>query len=167
MGKIILITWFAIIIIFSTILIYSVFYEIDAYETVINFKFKINEVNIEKNSSTNEIIRLRISASIWNPSSFSSFQFNSIRGFVLLNGLEPEYLHGREYFFRTILPNENATVSWSYPILSHDAELLNEAEENGSWSWYFIIQVFLDSNIVGKVGYDRSQPFQGVKVITS
>jgi hypothetical protein len=167
MGKIILTTWFALIIISSTLLAYSVLFEIDSYDTVVNFKFQINEVIIEKNSTSQDITRLTITASLWNPSRFSSFEFISIEGYVFLNGQEPEYLHGREYFFRTVLPNENVSISWSYSIESQDLDLFNEADANGAWSWYFIIQVFLDSNIVGRSRYDRSQPFQGVKIITS
>ncbi|MFX0049918.1 MAG: hypothetical protein ACFFAJ_13520 [Candidatus Hodarchaeota archaeon] len=165
MGKIILLTWFALILIFSTILVYSVLYEIDAYDTVVKFQFQINEVIIEKNS-TDDIENLIIFASIRNPSQFSTFEFNSIRGYVFLNGLEPIYLHGREYFFKDVLPKENVSVSWGYSIEPQDADLLNEADESGTWSWYFYILVFLDSNIVGRNYYDRSQPFQGVKVIT-
>lgn len=165
MRKIILATWLVITIGFSGLLIYSIVYEIDLYDTIVNFKFQIYDVSIVKNS-TGDIVSLIVSASIRNPSHFSSFDLNSIQVGVVLNEQESEYLYGPKWFLKTIQPRENTSVAWSYNIYPKDVDLFNKANTTGTWNWYFSISVRLDASIVGEGLFDRSQPFQGVRVIT-
>lgn len=164
MRKSILITWLLIVIVFSGLLIYSTIYEIDAYETIIEFKFQINEVNINLNNMS-EMVSLIIQATIWNPSFFSSFELKSIQGSVLLNGQGSSYLAGQKWFYLTILPGENSRISWSYVIQLEDIDIFNNANSTQNWNWYFSIRLFIVSNIVEGNLYDRSQSFQGVKIL--
>ncbi|MFX1282779.1 MAG: hypothetical protein ACFFB5_03955 [Promethearchaeota archaeon] len=167
MRKIVLIPWFLIVITFSGFLLYSTIYEIEAYNIIVNFEFQIFDVAVIKNS-TGDIVSLKISAIIWNPSHISSFEFRSITvRTIILNGETPEYLGGQKWFSRIISPRENVSVTWAYNIRPQAVVFFNEADHNETWSWFFVIQVNIDSNIIGRSGYDRSQPFQGAEVITT
>ncbi|MFX0205087.1 MAG: hypothetical protein ACFFDT_03810 [Candidatus Hodarchaeota archaeon] len=164
MRKFILVPWIVLIIGCSGLLFYSSIYEIDLYETLVNFKFQISDVNIIRNN-TGEITTLHVSASIMNPSHFSSFTFLSIKGEVFLNGQESEYLRLVKWYSKTIHPREDKLITWSYEIFPQDIGLFIDANNTDTWNWYFSITIRLDASIVEEGLYDRSQPFQGVRII--
>jgi hypothetical protein len=165
MRKSVLISWLIIIISFCGLFVSSIVYENDAFFTMINFKFEIFEAIVVKND-TDDIVSLRVSASIWNPSRVSSIRLQMVRGYVLLNSQGSTFLKGAKWFSLNINPQENESATWAYSILPQDVNIFNEAATNGIWNWYFDIEITIVSHLVGNRLYDRSQSFSGVKFIT-
>jgi hypothetical protein len=165
MRKNILIAWFIIVIASSTFLAYSIVYEIDSYQTVLNFTFEVTDVALTKNSSGTPI-HLQITADIWNPSFLSKITLNSIYNSVRLNDHASEYLQKTHWLFKRVSPRKTVSAVWSYTILQQDAYIFNEASTENSWNWDFSITVNLISQIVDQGHYDKSQLFQGVREIT-
>ena len=165
MRKSILILWLVIVTSFTGILLYSTAAEIDAYHTVFNFEFQISDVTIIQNQTGN-FQTLEVSASIFNPSALFSFRVNMIKGIVMLNEQGSEYLRGPQWLLKTISPGANSSVTWAYPILEQDLDLLNDANTTGTWRWYFSLKVNVDTIVLGNDEFDRSQSFQGVKMVT-
>jgi len=164
MKKIILTTWLIVILISSGLLAISIVYEIDEFQGMVNFQFHIESINVIKNSTSN-ITNLEVTANIFNPSSFSNYELRKINNIIFLNGEEPEYLRGNKWFFKILKPQERINITWSYEVVLKDLNLLNRAEIEGNWNWYFYIQISLISNIIESLTFDRSQSFQGVEII--
>jgi hypothetical protein len=163
LKKVLIASWLIIVIGFSGVLLYSTAYEMDAYYTVINFQFQISEVVIIQNE-TGDMTNLRLSASVSNPSLFSSITLNFVDSTVILNGRGTSYLRGTRWLVKDIPPSSSFLVSWGYSILTQDLSIIQDANTSGIWSWYILIELNLDTPIVGIALYDRSQPFQGVIV---
>ena len=77
------------------------------------------------------------------------------------------YLRGTRWFVKTISSRGSSLVSLTYPVLIQDVDFLEDGITSGIWSWYFLIQIHLESVILGNAIYDRSQPFQGVNMQTN
>lgn len=165
MRKIVLISWLIIIISFCGLFVSSIVYENDAFYTMMNFKFEIFEAIVVKNG-TDDIVSLRVSASIWNPSRVSSIRLHMVRGSVLINNQGSKFLKGAKWFSLDIYPQENESAMWAYSILPQDVNIFNEAEADGIWNWYFKIEITIISHLVGDNLYDVSQSLTGVKFTT-
>ncbi|MHA2110194.1 MAG: hypothetical protein ACW98W_01880 [Candidatus Hodarchaeales archaeon] len=164
MKKYIYASWFIIIFTFSGILAYSTLYEIDSYQTVIDFKFQVSQVTITTNT-TGEFENLIIDANIRNPSVFSSIRLKSVETTVFLNQQGSEYLR-RLHWFAIIIPSgKNTSVGMTYEILPHYYEIFKIANSSANWNWSFDIHVNLVSSIIEEGQYDRSQGFQGVRIL--
>ncbi|MHA2030637.1 MAG: hypothetical protein ACW99Q_14715 [Candidatus Kariarchaeaceae archaeon] len=159
MRKSILIPWLIIVISSSGMLFYSSVAEIDAYHTVFNFKLQVYDVTVIQNITGN-FESLKVSSSIYNPSSLFSFKLNMINLTVILNEQEAEYLGGPKYPLRTISPGESSSVILTYPVVEQDLDFFDNAINTGSWNWTFYIRVNLNTIILGDGQYDRSQSFQ-------
>jgi hypothetical protein len=166
MNKIILISWIVITLSFTGLLVSSIIYEIDAFYTALNIEFEIYEATIVKNSTDNSFLSFKVSAWISNPSQISSFNLKSLRGPITLNNKHLEYVEGLKWFTKDILPQENTSISWAYTILEQDMDNFIEAEQIGSWEWFFDIKIVIVSNIIDSTMYDRSQSFSGVTFST-
>lgn len=164
MKKYIYGSWFLLIISFSGMLAYSTLYEIDSYQTVIDFRFEISSVSIVTNT-TGDFENLIINAFITNPSVFSSIRLKSIENIVFLNQQSSEYLRRLNWFALIIPKGKNASISWTHEILPQNIGIFNDANATANWNWSFDIQVNLVSSIIEESQYDRSQSFQGVKII--
>ncbi|MFX0013835.1 MAG: hypothetical protein ACFFB2_03645 [Promethearchaeota archaeon] len=167
MKKIILVSWLIIVLSFSGLFVSSIVYEIDAWYTMVNFKFELHEINIVKNS-TEDIVSMRASATITNPSRISSFTLYSIRVSVSLNNQKLLYIsNSLKWYYLDVPPQENKIVSWGYLDLQQaDVDILNAAESEGTWNWFLNIRVTLISGFLGTEDYDRSQSFLGVNFIS-
>lgn len=166
MRKIIVASWFIIVLSFSALFLSSIVYEIDAYYTMRNFEFRLNEVSILKNS-TDDIVSLRVSANISNPSSLSHFTLYALRVYVYVNGQQLSYLKTQKWFITEVPPQDAIPIQWAYLDLQEkDIETLNQADTDNAWNWYFQITVTIISNLLGTEEYDRSQSFTGVKFIS-
>jgi hypothetical protein len=166
MRKIILKSWIVLVFVFSGMLAYSTLYEIDSYQTVLDFKFQISDVSIMTNA-TGKFERFSISGNFWNPSFFSSIRLKSIDNTVLLNGQGSEYLRKLHWFSIMIPPRNNRPVSLSFSILPQNIEIFNEANGSAVWNWSFHLNINLISSIIEEGQYDRSQEFNGVTIIIS
>jgi hypothetical protein len=154
------------IIVFSGLLAFSTLFEIDSYQSVIDFKFQISEVAIHTNA-TGEFEQISISGNFWNPSYFSSIRLKSIENIVLLNGQGSEYLRKLHWFTIMIPPRSNRPLSFSVNILHQDLEIFNEANATAIWNWSFHLSVNLFSSLIEEGQYDRSQEFIGVTMLGS
>lgn len=160
------ISWLIIVAIFSGLMLYSISYEVDVYYGVSNFDFLVNDVTLIQNS-TNDIVRIEITADLWNPSYFTSFLLRMIDGHVYLNGEASDYIQGSAWVQKSIAPRSTLNVSWSYNIFyEDDIALLNAANTTGIWNWFIVIQVSLVSEMIDWEQYDRSQLFEGVNFRT-
>jgi hypothetical protein len=166
MRKVIVASWFIIVLSFSALFVSSIIYEIDAFYTMRNFEFELNEVSIVKNS-TDDIVSLRVSANISNPSSLSDFTLYTLRVYVYVNNQRLSYLKTQKWFVDEVPPQDGIPVQWAYLDLQEkDLETLNQADSDNTWNWFFQITVTLISNLLGTEEYDRSQSFTGVKFIS-
>ena len=166
MRRKIIISWIIIVVIFSGILAYSTLYELDSYQTVLDFKFQIFNISISTNTE-NQFESLTISAIVSNPSQFSSIRLKSISNTVFLNEQGSEYLRGLHWFAIMIAPQKNTSVTWSYEIIAQNIHIFNGANMTNSWNWNFDITVNLFTNLIEEGQYDRSQEFQGVTQLNS
>ncbi|MHA1977207.1 MAG: hypothetical protein ACW98F_17495 [Candidatus Hodarchaeales archaeon] len=166
MRKIILIIWIIVVIVSSGILAYSTLYEIDSYQTVLDFKLQITNVGINTNS-TGQFDRISISGNFWNPSYFSSIRLKSIENNVRLNGQGSEYLRKLHWFTLLISPRTNRPLSLTITILPQNLGIFTEANSTSIWNWSFNLKVNLVSSIIEAGQYDRSQEFTGVTMIVS
>lgn len=140
-------------------------HNIDSINSAVNFGLDIWDVSIIKNE-TGVPEQLQISAVASNPSFFQPLKLESIRGTVYLNGQETNYLRGLKWFSKSLQPQSQDEISWSYEISSQDLEFLEDAETNGIWNWYFFLSVKLKDSYLESSQLDKSQPFGGVNYIT-
>ena len=157
-------SWIVLIFTFSGILAYSTLFEIDSYQTVVDFRFQVSEVTISVNE-TNFFKDLSVVADISNPSLFSSIRLKSIESTVSLNQQTSEYLRELHWFMIIIPPGENASINWGYEIIRQNEKIFISANTSSAWNWSFEIKVNLVSSIIEEGQYDRSQDFQGVTIL--
>ncbi len=166
MRNIVKAIWLITIISFSGLLVCSIVYEIDGYQGLINFELHITGIAVVKNN-TDAFLSIKVNASIFNPSHFSSFELEKIDAIIFLNGQQGEYLRGPKWFSLTLYPRRNASIKWSYNIESADLDIVNNANSTEIWVWYFYLQVSLMSDMIGVQQFDRSQSFSGAIITPS
>ena len=166
MRKVIIVTWIIIVIASSGILAYSTLYEIDSYQTVLDFKFTISDVTISTNATEN-FDSFSIIGTFWNPSYFSSVRLRSIENTVVLNDRGSEYFRKLHWFTSLSPPRTNRSLILTLNILPQDIGIFNEANASATWNWSFNLKVNLVSSIIDAGQYDRSQEYTGVTMTSS
>ncbi len=161
MRRIIFVTWSIIVVVSSVMLAYSTIYEIDSYQTVLDFRFQILDISIFRNE-TGHFDRFRITGDFWNPSLFSSVRLQSIESVVVLNGQGSEYLQKAHWFVVMISAQSHRSISMTYVILPQDLEIFEASNTSTTWNWSLTIRVSVESSLLGTSKYDRSQEFIGV-----
>jgi hypothetical protein len=163
-----LVIWLVVILGGSALLSYSSVYEVEVYRAAGQFDLRIHQVTILENGSSGDILLLQVNATCTNPSSMASFLLFSIDTLVFINGTQLQSARGFVGpTIGTIPPAASLSFVWSYYIdEAVDEAILQGVEASGSWSWYFWLRVFTVAPIRGLDSSMRSQPFEGVSVIT-
>ncbi len=158
------IIFLAIIIGFSFILSISMLYQGDTYRAF-SFNMEITDIRVIKNETSGRFHRVEVTVNIDNPSHNTPLQFVHTDTRIWLNNETLRYGWGVKGSSFYLQPGENRTFSFFYPTPEDDWELLQEAQDTDTWSWFLYQEPYVNAGFLESLEVIRINTFEGVRII--